>query len=198
MKLEGNTVVVRPVERDDIEQIRRWRNDPEVARYHASREHISEAAQRDWYDRVATDPELLATVIETSDAERIGVAHFKDIARRHRKAEAGIYIGPPTFRGNLYGLEAFYLLLNFGFAQLNLRKVYGHHIVGNETARRYNDAFGFEQEGMFDNELYLDGRYRDYRRVAVFRPGFYSSRVAHFFDDRLDVPTPEKIDVNPE
>jgi len=182
LTIPGLFVTLKPIARHEIEMVRGWRNSPEVARYHAARDPISAAQQRAWFEQVSGSERWFVTVIFDRRTDRpIGVAHLKDIDRTHRRAECGLYIGETELRDNVFASEAFFLILEYAFAELELHKVYGHYLATNTRAARLNAGFGFEVEGRYRDELFLDGEWVDYVRVAVFRDPLLESPGARFF-----------------
>jgi RimJ/RimL family protein N-acetyltransferase len=183
--LEGQSVRVRPLAKEDIEQVRAWRNSDEVARWHAERDQISAEQQKGWFASLQTKPDKAQVwIIETREGRSLGVIHIKDIHPVHRSGEVGLYIGAVEDRGNFHASEAFYLVLDHGFAALGLHKIIGHYLTENTAARRLNAHFGFVEEGHYREHLFYDGAFHDYVSVGLLEPDFRASAGAKFIARR--------------
>ena len=121
-------------------------------------------------------------MIYTKQDEKIGLVQLSKIDYRNKNAEPGLYIGSIEHRNSLYGLEAYYLLLDYGFSVLNLHKVYGRILSENELAIKMNAAFGFRTEGVLREEVFFNNSFHNIYRVSVLKNEFYDSKMAKFFN----------------
>jgi len=162
----------------DHEVIVAWRNDPWIKSFFFEEEPISLDSHLVWYDKVAQDPSQRYYVVDaliqagTSDTHLdppilIGTTSLLHIDWRNRTAEYGrLLIGHPEYRGGGYGKEAEYLLLDYAFNHLNLNKVWGDVIVGNEVVLNLHRKTGCKEEGILKQQIFKQGKYLDLVRVA--------------------------------
>ena len=87
----------------------------------------------------------------------------------HRTAELQIRIGEGAERGAGRGSEAVVLLLNFGFRDLNLNRIFLHVFANNEPALRMYEKVGFTREGVLRRAAYIDGSYVDIVVMGILR-----------------------------
>jgi RimJ/RimL family protein N-acetyltransferase len=84
----------------------------------------------------------------------------------HRSAELQIRIGDASARGRGLGSEAVRLLVEFGFRDLNLHRIWLRVFRSNTRALRTYAAAGFVKEGIMRDAAFIDGRFVD---VVVMR-----------------------------
>lgn len=168
--IKGKHVTLRPMEHDDIEQIRQWRNSPHNAKHFAARDPISPEQQEKWFEaKSKSDQFLFLIILENNTQKRIGLTHLENINLKHRHDGWGIYIGELEYRKGIYATEATELILSYGFDYLNLNKIYGNTLPHNERGRRFHKRLGFNEEATFKNHYFLDGQYTDLIWIAQFQ-----------------------------
>ena len=174
--LMGERVRLRRVEPEDHHDIQRWQNEPEVARWMD-------------YDRVFSLEDIHASearaveeghpfIIEV-DGRGIGRIGLNNVRARDRMASLYVFIGEPNAWGHGYGLEALWVLLDFGFNTLNLRKIELWMLAGNERAARLYKAAGFIEDARVPERSYLDGEYVDNIILSIDPDGLERARAAH-------------------
>jgi RimJ/RimL family protein N-acetyltransferase len=60
-------------------------------------------------------------------------------------------------------------MLNYGFEELNLHKIYAGVMDPNIASIRVLDKCGFTLEGTFKEEYYIDGVYHDLKRYRLLK-----------------------------
>jgi len=119
-------------------------------------------------DQVLADSSNVLGMIMLPDGTPVGATAFLHIDHEHRKAEMRKLIGNPAMRGQGLGKAATRMWLAFGFRTLGLHKIYITTLNTNLRNVRLNEALGFRLEGILHDEVYLDGRYHDVLRMAVW------------------------------
>ncbi len=85
-----------------------------------------------------------------------------------RKAELAIVLMPEHL-GKGVGGEALGLLLDFGFRQANLNRIWLSVNAGNARAIRVYERAGFSREGVMRQDRYIDGHYQDTVLMSILR-----------------------------
>jgi diamine N-acetyltransferase len=88
---------------------------------------------------------------------------------RHRSGELQIRIGDAASRGRGLGTEAVRLLCDFGFADLNLHRIYLHVFASNSRAIGAYEKAGFVREGLLRQAAYIDGQWVDVVLMGLIR-----------------------------
>jgi RimJ/RimL family protein N-acetyltransferase len=105
----------------------------------------------------------------TSAHNLVGACGLADINTVSRRADFGIFIGPPSQWGHGYGAEATRLTVGYAFHHLNLRKVTLHVYAGNDRAQRVYERCGFAVEAVLPHHTWLNGAYVAETLMAVYR-----------------------------
>ena len=140
----GN-ILLRPLEKADIEKLRVWRNDTEMTRFLRPIGYISPEMQEQWYDSyLANLNEITFAIVETEKLNRIigslSLYNFSESC-----AEIGkIQIGDKEARGNGYSGIAFVMAMKIGFNLLKVKKI--HASVHQENYAAYKN---YSKIGMY-------------------------------------------------
>lgn len=92
----------------------------------------------------------------------------------HRKAELGYWIGFPYW-GNGYCTEASIALINYGFKELDLNKIYAKALVTNIGSWTVMKKAGMSYEGTLRQEVIKDGIAYDLKTYAILKDEYFIS-----------------------
>ena len=179
--IQGKTVDLKIIDESDIEQLREWRNSNYVSDFMISRTFISKDQQEQWYNTIKNDPSGIYWVIFSKEGVKLGLASLTKIDRINNEAEPGLYIGTKTHRNSFYGMEAYYYILDYGFQQIGLEKIFGTVISSNKTAIKMNSSFGFVTNTVLKAEIVVNGIPQDIYKVVLSKKAFYESKMVKFF-----------------
>lgn len=84
------------------------------------------------------------TCAEGDDRE-IGSVYLRDIDREKKTAEYGVFIGEEDALGHGYGVQAAKLMLEYGFENLHLEKIFLRVLEDNAGARKSYEKAGFQR-----------------------------------------------------
>ncbi|CAM2928675.1 N-acetyltransferase [Chryseobacterium flavum] len=85
------------------------------------------------------------------------------------KAELGYWIGMPYWNKG-YVTEAAKAIVNFGFSQLNLNKIFATHFIHNPASGKIMEKIGMEKEAVLKQHVKKDGDYFDLIMYSIFNP----------------------------
>jgi UDP-4-amino-4,6-dideoxy-N-acetyl-beta-L-altrosamine N-acetyltransferase len=175
----GKRVQLRAVEEEDLPLLVRWRNDPEVYRHFYEQEPLSLVMQRAWFEKLLEKPDERLWMIEVRDTgEAIGTVGLVHIDWRNRKAEWGRFlIYPDEYRHGGYGSEVECLILRYFFDHMNMNRLQCEVFADNEKVIALHKEFGFQQEGLFRQYVFKEGRYRSVAYLALLREEYDLHRV---------------------
>jgi UDP-4-amino-4,6-dideoxy-N-acetyl-beta-L-altrosamine N-acetyltransferase len=143
---------LRPVQHEDREQLRRWRNLPEVARYMYSDHQISEQEHAAWFDKIMRDTSSRYWII-CADGDDVGLANLYDINMAHRRAKWAFYIADDRTRGKGIGTFVEYQVLRYAFEDLGLHRLSCEVLAFNEAVINMHKRYGFQQDGVFRDHV---------------------------------------------
>ena len=106
-------------------------------------------------------------IITLPDSTPIGILGFLNIDYIFKKAEMRKLIGDKNFRGKGYAKEATKLWIQYGIANLDLKKIYINTLEANIKNINLNEELGFKIEGILRKECLIDGNYYDLLRMSL-------------------------------
>jgi UDP-4-amino-4,6-dideoxy-N-acetyl-beta-L-altrosamine N-acetyltransferase len=162
---ESSGARLRPMALDDLEQVRVWRNHPDIRRHMFSQHEISADEHRRWFEQCARDERRHVLIFE-SQGTASGFVSF------HQTAEGGIadwgfYSAPQAARGSGQQLGA--AALRHAFERLGFHKVCGRALSGNLPSVKLHRRLGFREEGVLREQHFDGGRYHDVVYFGLLR-----------------------------
>ena len=179
--IASGRVYLRPFEASDAETYRRWRADAEpmaLAGWH-ERAPLSLAQVERRIARIADDQgkEVYTFLICLVEDERpIGEVMLTDLDYVNGSASLGIVIGEPDEWGKGYGTDAVRALVDFGFAELRLERIWLEVATDNARAERSYTKAGFTREATLRHDRWEGGRYTDGHIMSILRDEWQSRR----------------------
>jgi RimJ/RimL family protein N-acetyltransferase len=167
----GSRVRLRPLRQDDRTLLYQWIIDRELVILNAPYLPVSQSDHEAWIDSMLVKrADVVLFVIEDSVTGcGIGTCQLLNINCVHRNAELQIRIGNSSSQSKGLGTEAIELLINFGFKDLNLHRIYLHVFATNERAVRAYKKCGFVTEGVLRQAAHIDGKFLDVLCMALLR-----------------------------
>jgi RimJ/RimL family protein N-acetyltransferase len=164
----SSQIVLSPLMQSDSPTLFRWINDRDLVQLSAPYKPISEAEHNRWFAEILHRPDTCIFAIRLrAENTLIGTCQLHSIDRIQGTAELQIRIGEPQARGRGYGTEAVQRLVEFGFRDLNLRRISLHVFTHNAAAKRVYEKVGFVREATVKNAAFIDGAYVDTVVMAV-------------------------------
>jgi RimJ/RimL family protein N-acetyltransferase len=166
--LIGERIYLRPLDEGDLERCLGWINDPEILATLGRRSPMSRSMEREWLLGQYKEDRTFSLAIILKDGDRhIGNTGLHGITSVDRSAEFGILIGDKDVWGQGYGAEAAHLVLDYGFSQLGLHRIWLRVFSFNERARRLYEKVGFRLEGTLRESYFRNGEFHDTLIMSV-------------------------------
>lgn len=167
--LAGDKVYLRRVERQDLEKRAHWINDPEIqATMNYPNWPVSLQQTVWWFERVTPDLTRRDFSVFTIEGnEYIGIAAFTDIEVPVMKAAMHIMIGEKRYWGGGYGTDTYRVMVNYGFGELGLRRIYGHQLAHAHGAHKIVSKLGWQREGLLRQDIFSHGQIKDRYIVSI-------------------------------
>lgn len=165
--IEGKDIYLRPISKEDTDNIIRWRNSDFVRRNFIYQKPFSRQGHEHWVKTMIDTGKVVQFIICTREERPVGSVYLRDIDKVHKKAEYGIFIGEKDALGQGYGTQAAELMIHYAFEQLKLHKLMLRLLADNKQAYRSYEKAGFVQEAYLKDEVFLEGVYRDVIYMAV-------------------------------
>ena len=146
--LTGARVLLRPLAKEDAELIVAWRGDPIVAMGLFSECPPTLDEHRAWAAGLAGRTDRLEFVIIVRESSvPVGTIGLSVIDRNEGRAEFGVLLGDPAWRGLGVAREAGELILRHAFEGIGLRTVVLDCFVDNRPAIALYRRLGFVDDG---------------------------------------------------
>ncbi len=143
------SVELRPLQRQQLEMLRQWRNDPVIAAPMLQQQLISAEMQQQWFAHVQNDKHQAQFVIYYKN-EAIGACNLKSAdgleLSQSATIESGFYLAHPRFRGTLLAFFPALALNQYCFGRLNCKTLLAQVKLSNSAALRFNEKLGYQRQ----------------------------------------------------
>ncbi len=178
----GKRLYLRPNERQDLDRIRRWLNDPVVSAYLLYHRLLDEKAEEEHYerrDRSQTAANLYLAIVLSEDHRHIGQIGLHNIDHIHGNAVSGMCIGEQECWGKGYASEAKDLLLGHAFDSLRLNRVSSKVFATNVRSIRQLEKSGYTLEGTLRKQIFRAGQFHDEHIYGILAEEWRTHRNLH-------------------
>jgi len=169
--LEGRTVNLRVMERDDIDFLAECRNDINFwGEHNPIGEQFSKSELMKGFDNASNSAiliELKWFIIQKKDGIRIGLMYHRTV-QPWRLMEIGCFF-VPSERGKRFGTEATQLMIDYLFLSRNIVRIQAITNVGNRAARKALENVGLRIEGTIRKLHFVRGVWTDYYLLSILR-----------------------------
>ena len=167
-KIETERLILRTIEMDDAKIISKLCNDKAIAATTLSIPHPYSLEDARKFIEVCVkdcDKIMVFTIILKSTNEITGTIGLK-IEQQYERAELGYWVGKPYWN-NGYCTEATRAVLEYGFIQLKLHRIYAFYTKGNEASGKIMRKLGMQYEGRLKDHIKKDGIFQDLELYAI-------------------------------
>jgi len=169
-----NGIGFRPVEEEDLENIRVLRNEPSTWVFLTFLGQINKLEQKEWFLKISRDPSVAyyTLVKEEKDfpisypGDFLGIIRMDEINVHNRSIRVGADI-VPVERGKGYGTKALGAILKFCFDHLGVHRVWLCVLENNEVAIKLYKNAGFKEEGKLRGAIWRNGKWNDYVVMSI-------------------------------
>ena len=123
---DSKKISLHPIEIEDIETIRQWRNDQKIQRFLREYRLFSKKQKETWYSNMLKDNKFeMFTIKNNKTHEIIGACGLTYIDWLNRHADVHVYIGKDNiWVDEEYCPDALKTVVDHGFKTLNLNKLW--------------------------------------------------------------------------
>lgn len=161
---------------EHLEQVLRWRTQPDVTRFMYTDIAFDMDRQRAWFARVSQSPSDIFWIVELK-GEPAGVVSLNQIDAGNKRAYWANYIGEPKFR--TYGGFVPYYVYNYVFFELGLQKLMAEVMEGN-TIRKLHLAHGCREVGVMKNHIFKYDQYHDVFLLEMLKADWDRAKFAKY------------------
>lgn len=162
--IKGKLVGLRAVEKEDLQTLRDWRNIQNFRKHFREVRELSLSDQDSWYESLQKTKNVnyMFTIVDLKTNKPIGAAGILYINWIIRSGDFSFYIGEnQQYIGNdSRVLEAATLLIDYGFKNLNLHKIWMElYEFDNQKINFFTEKFNFKQDALLRDNCFENGRY---------------------------------------
>lgn len=174
--LTGEKVYLRLLTLEDADgNYTKWLNDEYICRY--SEHHVipytKEMAQEYIQSLGSSSDKILLAIIDKETDTHIGNISLSSISNLHRSAEFSLMIGEKDFHSKGLSKDASVLMLQHGFASMNLHRIFCGTMHSNIPMQKLALSLGMQEEGKVRDEVYKNGKYHDTYRYSILKDEFF-------------------------
>lgn len=162
---------LRCIELKDLPALYQYKNDPEIAALLGGFSFgYSMKDLQDWFEfhRQRKD-EVVWSIVKGNNDVCLGHVALYKIDYRVRMAEFAILIGDKSAWGKGVGMACTKFVLEYGFRELNLNRIYLEVLSTNERAIKLYSSIGFKEEGRLRQSQYKGDHYIDVLIMGILR-----------------------------
>ncbi|MDI6738351.1 MAG: GNAT family protein [Nanoarchaeota archaeon] len=160
--------VLKPLSPGYLDDMMGWVNNPEItgkfAKFNCGVTRQQEISHIKQMMASKTDK---CFVMETEEGKYLGNISLHEIDTQAGKARMSILIAAKKERGKSYGKSAIRRLLEIAFNEMKLHKVWLIVFEENTKARGLYRQCGFQEEGILQDEYFVEGKYHNMARMAI-------------------------------
>jgi [ribosomal protein S5]-alanine N-acetyltransferase len=165
MELHTDRLILREFVSADWLEVLVYQRDPRYLRYSDWTDRTPDGVQRFvqmFLDQQAEQPRRKFQLAVTLQAggRLIGNCGIRQTAAGAREADIGYELSPAQW-GHGYATEAARAIVQFGFAELKVHRIWAWCIADNTASARLLERLGLQREGRLREKEYFKGRWWD-------------------------------------
>lgn len=170
--IKTNRLVLRKATIKDADQIELLASDYDVAKTTLTIPHPYPSGSAIDFINSMLDGEkagkiIIYTIVERCSKVLIGLINLT-LSSAHQRGELGYWIGKPYW-GKGYGTEATKAMIDYGFAQLHLNKIFAQAFANNPGSWRIMEKVGMTYEGTLKQHFFRFGEFIDVVNYGLLR-----------------------------
>jgi ribosomal-protein-alanine N-acetyltransferase len=176
LKLETERFTLQPFHKEDATRIKELANNKELATILGLPHPYELKHAEEW---IAIQPEQIKkgieyplTIVTKKENEIIGTITLR-IDKNNNKGELGYWIGR-DYLGNGFATEAVNRMIEFGFNQLDLNKVWASAMSRNKASTIVLEKAGLQKEGRLKQNRLLHDKYEDVEMYCLLKNEYKS------------------------
>jgi RimJ/RimL family protein N-acetyltransferase len=176
MNIKGTNIVLRAIEKQDLQLLHKWSNDPEINYLLGGWHFPSNFNEQDkWHDSLSINSLNQRFAIDTKEHGLIGMANLVNINWKDRNAFHGMLIGDKDIRGKGYGVDTVMTMNKYAFEELGLKRLDGSMIEYNEASiNLYTKKCGWKIEGKKEDYYFRKGKWWGHVIVGITSEEYFA------------------------
>jgi RimJ/RimL family protein N-acetyltransferase len=169
--LEGKTVNLRIMEKEDLSSVAEWRNNSDFWGEYNPLMQTSKADIQKVYDSLPAEEGWF--LIETKDGNKVGTMSHKPEGRAQQIG----YSILPSERKKGYCSEAVKIMVDYLFLSKDIGRVQACVDVRNDVSEKVLERAGFQKEGVIRKRAFFYGEWRDMTIYSILREEWKEPKI---------------------
>ncbi|MDA2933561.1 UDP-4-amino-4,6-dideoxy-N-acetyl-beta-L-altrosamine N-acetyltransferase [Acidobacteria bacterium AH-259-D05] len=153
-----------------------WRVRPDVSRSMLIDVEYDLEKQLAWYRKISPEETCRYWII-SFEKTPVGVINLAEIDLQNRRCNVGYYIGETRYR--YLGAMVPPYFYNYIFFELNMNKIFGEVLEGNENVLKIHDLHGYRKVGVAREHVRKNDRFLDVIIVELLRKDWLKRTQYH-------------------
>ena len=173
--ISGKKIYLTAVEKNDLNQLKHWRNNPNFRKYFREYRELNDEMQNNWFDKFVVNDKntIMFSIRDITNQQLLGCCGLCYINWVHRHADLSFYIGKDNlYVDDIYALEAVDLLIKYGFNELGLNKIWTEIYEFDKMKINLLQKYGFKRDGQLRENYFYDGKWWDSIIFCLLRREF--------------------------
>jgi hypothetical protein len=180
--LSTDGIAFRQLEREDLSQLRDWRNSPAIRSRTREFKPLNMADQEKWFSSYNNSNIMFA--IEKK-GKLIGVCGLTHLDWKNRSAELSWYIGDGNYKAKGLGRHIIYLLCSYAFDEIGLWRFWGEvYEIDDKLVPMYK-ALGFKIDGVVRDTYWDNGQWYPSAFISILNTEWTKMR-ANYLKEKGD------------
>ena len=165
-----NDIFLRKIIKEDLDAYFKWINDKTLVEFNSKFTPVTKNSHLEWYENISSMMDIKTfSIIKKTEDKLIGSCSLRNIDFIKHVAELQIRIGEKGFYNKGYGSQAIELLIQYGFLELNLKKIYLHVFDDNIRAIKAYENCNFTKEKLIKNFSIIDGNKKHAYLMSIIK-----------------------------
>jgi RimJ/RimL family protein N-acetyltransferase len=173
--IQGTRVRLVPFEREYVDYVLRWFNDPEVLRYTKRVMPLHRLQEEKYVDQMAESKDDVVWMILDENASPIGVSGIHRIDWANRNARTGTVLGERSVWGKGYGTEVMALRTRWAFEELGMHRLQSECFAENTASRRCLEKAGYKLIGVARQRMWRNAGWHDLYLFDVLEEEWFAA-----------------------
>ena len=162
--LEGKYTVLRAVEKKDLSVLKDWRNKPELRKFFREINELNDVNQEKWFESICdkNSNNKMFVILKKDSGELMGACGLCYLDWINRSADFSIYLGYKNlYIDDKYAIDAAELLIEYGFAILNLHRLWAEIYSIDDSKKVFFNKLGFTLDGEFRETYWYNNKWHN-------------------------------------
>lgn len=173
--IKGSLTGLRAVEKEDLILLRDWRNLEHFRKNFREHKELNLLNQDIWFNKTVGNPnDFMFVIIDLKTKIAIGACGLLYTNWIIRASDFSFYIGhDELYIDELYAIDAAKTLINYGFNDLNLNKIWMElYEFDSKKLNFFKEKFNFLVDAKLRQNAFSEGRYWDSYILSLLAKDF--------------------------